>query len=53
MKITRLCIEGFRSLRKVNWSPGDLNVIIGPNGTGKSNLLRFLELISINRHKVD
>ncbi|MBI5556161.1 MAG: AAA family ATPase [Deltaproteobacteria bacterium] len=48
MKITRLDIEGFRSLRKVSWSPGDLNVIIGPNGTGKSNLLRFLELISIS-----
>lgn len=48
MKITQLDIEGFRSLRKVNWSPGDLNVIIGPNGTGKSNLLRFLELISIS-----
>lgn len=46
MKITKLHIEGFRSLRNVSWSPGDLNVIIGPNGTGKSNLLRFLELIS-------
>jgi predicted ATPase len=48
MKITRLDIEGFRSLRKVSWFPGDLNVIIGPNGTGKSNLLRFLELISLS-----
>ncbi len=48
MKITKLDIEGFRSLRKVSWQPGDLNVIIGPNGTGKSNLLRFLELISIS-----
>ena len=48
MKITQLDIEGFRSLRKVSWLPGDLNVIIGPNGTGKSNLLRFMELISIS-----
>ena len=48
MKITQLDIEGFRSLRKVSWVPGDLNVIIGPNGTGKSNLLRFMELISIS-----
>jgi predicted ATPase len=48
MKIKQLDIEGFRSLRKVSWFPGDLNVIIGPNGTGKSNLLRFLELISIS-----
>lgn len=48
MKITKLHIEGFRSLRNVSWSPGSLNVIIGPNGTGKSNLLRFLELISVS-----
>ncbi len=48
MKITCLEIEGFRSLKKVKWTPGDLNVVIGPNGAGKSNLLRFLELISIS-----
>ena len=48
MKIKKLDIEGFRSLRNVSWTPGNLNVIIGPNGTGKSNVLRFLELISIS-----
>lgn len=48
MRIKQLDIEGFRSLKKVSWIPGDLNVIIGPNGTGKSNLLRFLELIAIS-----
>ncbi len=48
MKIKQLDIEGFRSLRKVSWTPGDLNVIIGQNGTGKSNLLRFLELMSLS-----
>ncbi|WNV06727.1 AAA family ATPase [Candidatus Methylospira mobilis] len=48
MKITKLDIEGFRSLRNISWSPGNLNLIIGPNGTGKSNLLRFLELISVS-----
>lgn len=46
MKIIELHAAGFRSLRDVTWKPGDLNVIIGPNGTGKSNLLRLLELIS-------
>jgi predicted ATPase len=50
MKITQLDIQGFRSLRNVKWLPGDLNVIIGPNGTSKSNLLRLLELISISAH---
>ncbi|WP_045215808.1 AAA family ATPase [Desulfonatronovibrio magnus] len=48
MKITQLDVEGFRSLRNVSWSPGDLNVVIGPNGTGKSNLLRLMELISVS-----
>ena len=48
MKIVNLHIKGFRSLRDVSWSPGDLNVVIGPNGTGKSNLLRMLELISVS-----
>ncbi len=48
MKITQLDIEGFRSIRNVSWFPGDLNVIIGPNGTGKSNLLRLMELISVS-----
>jgi len=48
MKIKLLNVEGFRSLKKISWLPGDLNVVIGPNGTGKSNLLRFLELISIS-----
>ncbi|MGH8497550.1 MAG: AAA family ATPase [Methylococcales bacterium] len=48
MKIKQLNIEGFRSLRNVSWSPGDMNVVIGPNGTGKSNLIRFLELISVS-----
>ena len=42
MKILNLHVEGFRSLKAVDWSPGDLNVLIGPNGSGKSNLLRLL-----------
>ena len=46
MKIVQLDIQGFRSLKNVSWRPGDLNVIIGPNASGKSNLLRMLEMIS-------
>src|SRR4029077_6612863 len=45
--ITELHIEGFRSLKSVTWKPGHLNVMIGPNGGGKSNLLRALELLRI------
>jgi predicted ATPase len=46
MRILELHVTGFRSLKDVTWKPGNLNVIIGPNGTGKSNLLRLLEMIS-------
>jgi predicted ATPase len=47
MKILRLEIKGYRSLKGVSWEPADLNVVIGPNGTGKSNLLRMLQMISV------
>jgi predicted ATPase len=44
MKITKMKIEGFRSFKSQSWSPGDLNVVIGPNASGKTNLLRALEI---------
>ncbi len=46
MKITELKVRGYRSLRDVVWRPGDLNVLIGPNGDGKSNLLGVLQLLN-------
>lgn len=46
MKIIKLEAEGFRSLRSQSWVPGDLNVLIGPNASGKSNVLRILEMLS-------
>ena len=47
MFLQSLQIEGFRSLKSVTWKPGRLNVLIGPNGGGKSNLLRALDLIRV------
>jgi len=46
MAIQKLEITGFRSLKHVTWRPGPLNLLVGPNGGGKSNVLRCLELIS-------
>jgi predicted ATPase len=47
MKILSLEIEGYRSLKHIaSWQPGDLNVLIGPNGCGKSNLLRVFEMLA-------
>ncbi|HEX4959701.1 MAG TPA: AAA family ATPase [Thermoanaerobaculia bacterium] len=45
MGIKELEVKGFRSLRHVRWTPGRLNVLIGQNGSGKSNLLRTLDLL--------
>ena len=51
MKIVSLETEGFRSLKHVIWRPGDLNILIGANGSGKSNLLQLLELASASARK--
>jgi len=45
-RIYNLEVTGFRSLRKVEWHPGTLNVVIGQNASGKSNLLKCLQLIA-------
>jgi predicted ATPase len=47
--LTRLEIEGFRSLEKVELSPGPVTILIGPNGCGKSNILSALRMISYIR----
>jgi len=46
MRVTELHIQGYRTLKDVRWQPGALNVVIGPNASGKSNLLKFLRLVS-------
>jgi predicted ATPase len=48
MKILSLEVKGFRSLYDTTWEPGDLNIVIGPNASGKSNLLRILEMLSVS-----
>jgi predicted ATPase len=44
-RISRIKIEGFRSIRSADIELGDLTVLIGANGSGKSNLLGFLEML--------
>ena len=46
-KIESVRIEGFRSLRSVTLSDlPDATVLIGANGAGKSNFIRFFEMLS-------
>lgn len=44
-KVTRISIEGFRSIRDSSVELGDINVLIGPNGIGKSNFLSVFPFI--------
>lgn len=45
--LTSLDLEGFKSIRELNQLPlGPLNVLIGANGAGKSNLISFFKLLN-------
>jgi predicted ATPase len=46
MAIQELEVRGYLSFKEVSWKPGRLNLLVGPNASGKSNLLRLLELIA-------
>lgn len=45
-KIDYLTIKGFKSIKRLERFPlGNLNVLIGSNGAGKSNLLSFFQML--------
>lgn len=46
MKISKIAIENYRSCKSVSFSPHErLSVLIGPNGSGKTNILSALKLL--------
>ena len=45
IKLKRLKIEGYKSLREVEVSVGDVTVLLGANGAGKSNLVSFFRML--------
>lgn len=45
-KLRRVTVEGFRSLRNVELELGELTVMVGANGSGKSNLIDFFRMMN-------
>ncbi len=43
--LRRLHVQGYKTLRDVDLALGPLNVLIGPNGCGKTNLLDVIALL--------
>jgi predicted ATPase len=46
-ELARILVDGYRSLKNVDLALGRANVLIGANGSGKSNLLSLLRLIPL------
>lgn len=47
VRLKKLTLRGFRSIRELeDFEPGPINVMIGANGAGKSNLISFFRLLS-------
>lgn len=45
LRLTEVSTAGYRSLRAIHYPVGDLEVFVGANGVGKTNLYRGLELL--------
>jgi predicted ATPase len=45
LAIREVSIAGYRSLRRIRFPVEQLGVFVGPNGVGKTNLYRALQLV--------
>ena len=46
MKLDRITLKGFKSIREMELDLTPLNVLIGPNGAGKSNFIGVFKLLN-------
>lgn len=48
MKINAITIKNYKSIREIDELPiGDLNILIGANGAGKSNFISFFKMLNM------
>ncbi|MBI4569957.1 MAG: AAA family ATPase [Planctomycetes bacterium] len=45
-RLAKLAINGFRSIRETDIDLRDITLLVGANGSGKSNVVAFLEMLS-------
>ena len=45
MKIARVRIENYRSIKQLDFSPNNYCALIGENNAGKSNILKAINLV--------
>ncbi len=45
VSVNRITIKNFKNLRNITIYPKKFNVLIGPNGSGKTNFLEFFKLL--------
>jgi predicted ATPase len=47
VRLESITVRGFKTIRNLDgFEPGPMNVLIGPNGVGKSNFISFFRLLS-------
>ena len=44
MRIAKIHIENYKSIKSLDYEPGPYSVLIGENNAGKSNILKALNL---------
>ena len=49
MKIDNLCLMNFRNYESLNISFGDLNIIYGLNGSGKTNIIEAIYTLALTK----